>query len=104
MTGIYLDHLPFCFRLYHFRLYKSYEALQNTVTYWILCEFTTLRRQVGSSILEQHAKTFDNCVEHANNGEVFCRSQVMAPKGGYWRISGDEDKKSVLYLHFFFVG
>ena len=68
MTGIYLDHLPFCFRLYHFRLYKSYEALQNTMTYWILCEFTTLRRQVGSSILEQHAKTFDNCVEHANNG------------------------------------
>ena len=62
------DYLPFCFRLYHFRLYKSHEVLQNTVTYWILCKFTTLRGQVGSEILEQQAKTSDHCVEHTNNG------------------------------------
>ena len=61
-------YLPFCFRLYHFRLYKSHEVLQNTVTYSILCKFTTLRGQVGSEILEQQAKKFDHRVEHANNG------------------------------------
>ena len=63
VTGIYPDNLPFCFRLY-----KSREVLQNTVTYWILCKFTTLRKQGCSAILEQPAQTFDHCVEHANDG------------------------------------
>ena len=63
------------------------------MTYSILCKFTTLRGQVGSEILEQQAKKFDHRVEHANNGYVFCRSQVMASKGGYRKISGEEDKK-----------
>ena len=72
------------------------------MTYWILCKFTTLRGQVGSEILERHAKAFGHCVEHANNGYVFCRSQVMAPKSGYMKISGDEDKKvSFVSLLFF---
>ena len=86
-------YLPFCCKLYHSRLYKSHGVLQNTVTYWILCKFTTPKEQVGSEILEQHAKTFDHCVEHANDSLVFFRSQVMAPKGGYKRISGGDDNK-----------
>ena len=40
---------PFCFRLHNFRLYKSHEVLQNTITYWILCEFTSLE---GNLVLE----------------------------------------------------
>ena len=71
------------------------------MTYWILCKFTTLRGQVGSEILERHAKAFGHCVEHANNGYVFCRSQVMTPKSGYMKISGDEDKK-VSFVSFLF--
>ena len=72
------------------------------MTYSILCKFTTLRGQVGSEILEQHAKTFGHCVEHANNGYVFCRSQVMAAKSGYMKISGDEDKKVSFVSSLFF--
>ena len=72
------------------------------MTYWILCKFTTLRGQVGSEILEQHAKTFGHCVEHANNGYVLCRSQVMAAKSGYMKISGDEDKKVSFVSSLFF--
>ena len=34
-------------------------SFQNTI---ILCKFTTLRGQVGSEILEQHAQTFGHCV------------------------------------------
>ena len=37
MTGIYPDNLLFCFRLY-----KSREVLQNTVTYSILCKLQLL--------------------------------------------------------------
>ena len=72
------------------------------MTYWILCKFTTLRGQVGSEILEQHAKAFGHCVEHANNGYVFCRSQVMAPKSGYMKISGDKDEKVSFVSSLFF--
>ena len=72
------------------------------MTYWIFCKFRTLRGQVSSEILEQHAKTFGRCVEHANNGYVFCRSQVMAPKGGYRKISADEDKKVSFVSPLFF--
>ena len=61
-------YLPFCCKLYHSRLYKSHGVLQNAVTYWILCKFTTPKEQVGSEILKKHAKTFDHCVEHANDG------------------------------------
>ena len=72
------------------------------MTYWILCKFTTLRGQVGSEILERHAKAFGHCVEHANNGYVFCRSQVMAPKSGYMKISGDKDEKVSFVSSLFF--
>ena len=72
------------------------------MTYWILCKFTTLRGQVGSEILEQHAQTFYHCVEHANNGYVLCRSQVMAPKSGHMKISGDKDKKVSFVSSLFF--
>ena len=72
------------------------------MTYWILCKFTTLRGQVGSEILEQHPKAFGHCVEHANNGYVFCRSQVMAPKSGYMKISGDKDEKVSFVSSLFF--
>ena len=72
------------------------------MTYWILCKFTTLRGQVGSEILEQHVQTFVHCVEHANDGYVFFRSQVMAAKSGHMKISGDKDKKVSFVSSLFF--
>ena len=72
------------------------------MTYCILRKFITPRRKLGSKIMEHHAETSDHCVEHANNGLVFCRSQVMAPKGGYRKISADEDKKVSFVSSLFF--
>ena len=68
MTTEVESYLPFFCKLYQSRLYKSHGVLQNTVTYWILCKLTTPKEKVGSEILEQHAKTFDHCVKHANDG------------------------------------